>query len=205
MITYLLPVSELLNMGINRRTVLAGTMLGLSTSIGGCAEFTKTRLEADTKPLDRDLDRATEVGFYHGEQELGRFGIHIGAWVNVPYEFKVSAAAGEGLEWETCEFEFAFPNSDIRPPYIYLHGDTPGPINAERRRVKDEFTTFKLPEPTDGFEIECRAEPGGSIDEVMKEIPMEVRFDGRLIDNGIQGTAYEAEGSVTVRLLKALD
>ena len=189
---------------MNRRTVLAGTGLSVSTVIAGCITFSTTERDTDPEPLDRDLDRAEELGFYYDGQRIGRFGIRTGAWVDVPYEFKVNAAAADGLEWQRCTFEFAFPENDLRPPYIYLHGDTNVPITAERRRLEDEFTTLEVQESTDGFEFECRAEPGRSTNEDIEEIPLEVHFTGILVDNGVRETEYNAEGSVASTLFKEL-
>lgn len=189
---------------MNRRTVLAGAGLGLSAAITGCTAITTTEREMKTEPLELDLERMEAISFYYDGQELGRFGIRIGAWVNVPYEFRVSAAAEDGLEWQTCTLEFAFPDSDLCPPYIYLHGDTNVPITFERRRLEDEFTTLEVQKPTDEFEFECRAEPGGSSDGDIDEIPIEMRFKGTLVDNGVRETKYDAEGSVASTLVKEL-
>lgn len=183
---------------------------GLMASVGavaiaGCSDFTTTDREAEAQPLDLDLDRKQVIGFSHDGQELGRFGTGTGAWVNVPYEFTVSTSSEDGVEWLWCTVEFTFPDADIRPPYIYLQGDTTVPIASfKRQNLTNEFTTLETREPVDGFDFDFRAQPLGSSEREVEEIPIELNFEGKLVDNGIRDVEYHAESSISSTLRREL-
>lgn len=186
---------------MNRRALIASVG---AVSVAGCTDLTTTKREVEAEHLDLDLDRREVIGLFSDDRELGRIGMGIGAWLNVPYEFSVSASAEEGIEWRRCTLEFVFPD-DIRPPVLYLKGETTTPIASfDRRDATDEFTTLEIREPTDEFNLEFRAEPLGSLEDYPEEVSVELNLDGTLVDGGFREPVYHAEISIPSTLSKDL-
>lgn len=171
----------------------------------GCANQTTTEREANTKPLDvfPDSERREVVGFFHGGQEYSRFGVGTGHLAGVSYGFFASASSEDGIQWLECTLEFTF-QTDIRPPDLYLRGDTSSPFaSIDRRSFTDEFTVLEIQESTDEFEFDFSAQPLGSSDEDPQEISMEVHFDGVFVDNDSPNTEYQASASIPATLTKS--
>ena len=187
---------------MNRRIFLAS--VGTAT-LAGCADLTTSEREADAEPLDLGRDRGEVVGFFHDDRELGRFGMMLRALVNVPYEFSVAVASEDEVEWQRCMVEFAFPDASIRPPFIYLQGDTTVEVASfTRRSLSDEFTTLEIQESTDEFNLDFRGQPLESSERDVEEIPIELNFEGTLVDDGFRGTKYRAKTSISSTLVKEL-
>ncbi len=176
-----------------------------TAALAGCAGLTTSEREADAEPLNLDRDRGEVVGVFDGDRELGRFGMMPRALVNVPYEFSVAVASEDEVEWQRCMVEFAFPDASIRPPFIYLQGDTTvGVASFNRRSLSDEFTTLEIQESTGGFDLDFRGQPLESSEKDVEEIPIELNFEGTLVDDGFQDTKYHVEASISSTLVKEL-
>lgn len=185
---------------MKRRTFLLsmGTM-----TLAGCTAFKSTEREAEVQPLDLGLERRTILGFFYENQELGRFGAGTGGWANEPYGFSVGVSSEDGLEWLWCEIEFTFPD-DIRPPFLYLQGDTTVPISSfDRRDITDEFTILEIQKPIDEFDfsfIAVLADPSDNSD----KLQIKINFEGVLVDRD-QDTKYHSTASISLTLLKNLE
>lgn len=119
--------------------------------------------------------------------------------MNAPYEFSVSAIAEDEFEWLWCTVEFTVPD-DIRPPFFYLRGNTEVPITSfTRRDATDEGTTLEIREQIDEFDLQFRAEPADSSTD-LEEIPIELNFDGVLVDSSIRDTEYYSASSISLVL-----